>query len=450
MTIRPLFAAVLLSGTVAFLAPSAAEAKNWGAAESGTFDGLDNQWNGVPGSTDSAIFSGYTAPLSQFTVTLTKDVVNLYIRLDGANPFDLTLDLAGYNYTASGSDGAIAHSANMNGNKLIVKGGGAFNVGTFVVGRGTNSSGTLVLQGESTMETSGDLWVGSSGTGVFEITGGSKFNSLGQVRVGRMTAVSGKVLVSGIGSELTGAKEIFFASNQSGAAAELTVEGGGKVATTGSGTDGTIFFAATAGSTATVLITGENSRVFSSAGGMAIGGTRTDARGTAEVTVSDQGTLEAATTLFLYATSSLTVDGGTVLAKSFGTSTNGVGGEIILTLAGSAKTTASVRISQDLFLDASTSKLTLTLANGVAFTEEDVIHLIDYKGALTGTFSNYSEGQIVTLGDTQFSFSYTMGVEGNRFIGLAAIPEPGSVGLLLMGGVLAGVGVIRLKARRKL
>ncbi|HWL51422.1 MAG TPA: hypothetical protein VNQ90_03250 [Chthoniobacteraceae bacterium] len=443
MTIRPLFAAVLLSATVAFLTPSPAEARTWKEPDSGTFDGSDNQWDTVPGAGDSAIFTGYPAS-SEFTVTLTQDVTNAYIRLSGANAFELTLNLAGYRYTASTNDGAVARDANNSGNSLIITGGGAFNVGNFIVGRGTGSSGKLALEGGSTMETAGYLYVGSGGTGSFDITGGSKFNSTGEVSVGRSTAVSGKVLVSGSGSELTAAGQIYFASsNATGTVGELTVEAGGKVATTTEGTEGTITFAYSAGSTATVLITGEGSQVYSRSG-LAIGGTRNgNAGGTADITVRDRGTLQAATTLQFYSGASLTVDGGTVLTRDFGTASNAAAGEILLTLGNTATSAASVRVSRDLFLDASTATLTLNLADGVSFGEDDVIHLIDYKGTLTGTFSNYSEGQLVTLGDNQFSFSYTLGEEGNRFIGLAAIPEPNSVAFLILGGLLAGAARLR-------
>lgn len=449
MNIKHFFTTALLAGALALPVTSLATERSWVQPQNGPFDGVGHQWNVVPGVNDIARFNGYVTD-SAFTVTLTQNVSNQYIRVGGANPFEVTLNLAGHTYTASLDGSVVGDEAGNTNNTLKLTGGGTFNAQDFNIGRLANSSGKLVLAGSTHFRTLGatEVRVGNYGSGVLEITDGAQYTSEQNVRVGRRATGEGTVLVTGKNSQWNAAKEIFIGSSDAGAKGTLTIEAGGKVTTTGVGTNGAIAFAQVAGTKATGLITGTGSEL-SSGGTLAIGGSRSGAGGQAEITVADRGVLKVGSTLLIYSGGTLKLDGGTATARDIGSDTNAIAGTIALNLQTSSTSTSFLSASRDLFLDASTAKLTLTLADGVSFAEGDVIHLIDYKGTLTGTFSNYSEGQLVSLGDTQFSFSYAMGVDGNRFVGLAAIPEPGSVGLLLMGGVLAGAGVIRLKARRK-
>lgn len=434
MNIKSLFAVALLSGAILQPLPSHAATRQWGTAQSGPFDGAGNQWNVLPGSGDIARFSGY-ADSSAFTVTLTQDVINQYIRLDGAGSFAVTLDLAGHTYTAS-TTGSVVGRDGGDRNTLIVKGGGTFTAIDFTVGNAATSSGTLAISNGSNLQTSDETVIGNSGTGLLKIIDGGSYTSTGIVRVGKRDGGSGSVTISGSGSQWSAAKEVFFGS-ASGANGSLTIEMGAKMATTTPGTDGSINFAQAAGSTVNALVTGEGSELSSSSG-INIGGARSGPGGEAHVTVADQAILKAVSALNIDATGTLTLAGGTATARDIGTSDRQVKGAITLEV-GNPSSLASLRASRDIFLDATSAKLILTLPDGATFADGDLIRLIDYKGTLTGTFSNYSEGQILALGDYQFAFSYVMGGDSDHFIGLRAIPEPGASAFLTFGGALAGI-----------
>lgn len=436
-----LLVCLLLSGALA--QTSIAATRNWTSPADGPFDGSGHLWNTVPGANDVARFADYAAG-SAFTVRLTQNTSNQYIRLDGNGPFEVTLDLNGFTYqtTGDGSNDNVIGRNSQNQNALVVTGGGTFSAQGLVVGSAAQSNARLTLKGHTTLTTASETLIGNSGSGRLEILEGSVYESATTVRVARRDSAVGSVLVSG-GGQWKAAGEIFFAG-AAGARSDLTIESGGQLATTSQGTNGAINLGQVAETTTTVLVTGEGSRL-SSSGALNLGGSRSGAGGTTTLTVSDEGTVSATTTLMLYSKATLTIEEGKVTTRDFGTATEGVSGTINLTLGSSAEP-ALLSASRDVFLASGT--LNLLLGEGIDYNLDDVIRLIGYSGTLSGTFSNLEEGQLLSLGDRQFIFSYAMGAPGASFIGLTVIPEPRAAVMALVG--LASASLFGLRARRSL
>lgn len=78
------------------------------------------------------------------------------------------------------------------------------------------------------------------------------------------------------------------------------------------------------------------------------------------------------------------------------------------------------------------SNATLTFSLSGAFNGDEVYTLATYSG-LNGTFANYANSGVYTIGGNSFYLDY-----GTNAITLAAVPEPGTLGLLglAMGGYL--------------
>jgi autotransporter-associated beta strand protein len=97
------------------------------------------------------------------------------------------------------------------------------------------------------------------------------------------------------------------------------------------------------------------------------------------------------------------------------------------------------------------SILNLRLGANIPLTATNLFVLIDNDGVdpITGTFAGLPEGSLISVvggtSDGNFSglFSLTyFGQDGNDLV-LTAVPEPGTVGLLVLGGILCGIHVLR-------
>lgn len=420
----------------------------WQNAVDGPWDGSGNQWNNVPNNdnTVARFFGDNYAPDSAFTVHLTQNVINAYMRIDGNNFFTVTLNLNGFNYTAA-SEAAQGTGVTMigrdagNNNALVLTGGGTFHTASALnIARVGSSTGHLTVTGAGTILSTGSIAetrIGT-GTGTLEILNGGAYNSAGAVRVGFNGLGHGTVLVDN-GTWTANGGEVHFGTGASGAQGFLTVRNGGVVQNIMGGTNGHINFAGVGGSSATALITGTGSQLTGS--GITIGGRGDTAAGTAIMTVSDGGSISA-NTFRMHSGGTLVIDGGSASFTNIGTETLSVTGNIQLVLNGESAPLISV--SSNARLDETSLMLDLSLGEEASYALNDEIELLRY-GTLTGGFSNFEEGEVFSIGDYEFQFSYNMTSGSNTFAGLTvtAVPEPG---VLVLG---MGMAVLLFVTRRK-
>ncbi len=437
--------------TLAFACSAVAQStRRWGSAIDGPFSGAGNQWNVVPGVSDVARFSNYDANAA-FTVTFGGNVTNSYFRVDAdgdfaSNPFTVTLDLAGYTYTlGSATDpNVIARNADNNAS-VHLTGHGTVNAIHTTIGNLATSTGKLTLSGSTKLITSGSTQIGAYGSGTLEITDASRVESSTLTYVGRRENSTGNVLITGADSTWSTTRSILFGFGAN-STSSLKIENGGRLENTSTGSNGSIDFGTAAGSNILVDIKGVGS-TLSTGGSLYVGGGRTTgAAGQAQITLEEGGALSVSAALYLYKQGTLTVKDtqSRITVRNLGLVEGGdapviaaATGTISLTLGASGEA-AFIRASQGVYLDSAESILTLTLGEGVDYEANDIVRLISY-GTLSGTFSNYTQGQLVTLGTQQFLFSYTMGGASDQFIGLTAVPEPSTAMLGLFGLVGAAM-----------
>jgi len=451
-------ALALCLGLFGIATASGQSTRIWQLGTSAPFSGVGNGWNTVPVAGDVARF-GRTGldqyPVnSAFTVNLVGNVTNGYIRLNQVNAFTMTLDLAGYTYEATSNGGSTSGSVvgrdTGDTNTLILTSsaaGGAFTSNGLYVGRIADTVGVVSVQGgNTTMNLNTTIaQIGMAGVGTLEIKDGAKLNSTAEVQAGTGVSGQGTILIDGTGSKWTTNSEVRISASST-SAGFLTVTNGGVLENTATGSNGNINFATVAGSTATVLV--EDGGQIIAGGSLNIGGRLTTTGGTANVTVGQGGSLQAAA-LRIYSGGTLLIDGGIASATNLLGSTvpAGMSGEIALTLY---NTNPLITIASTVTLDSSLSNLTLSLGTGASYAVNDEIFLIRY-GTLNGTFSNYTEGQTFQLGNYDVQFSYALSSGGNNFIGLtvlSVIPEP-STGLLFGLALLVAAGGRKLRGLRK-
>ncbi len=417
------------------LATTSASTRVWQNAVDGNFSDV-TKWNALPGTGDVAAFTGNPAypASSSFTVTLTAYVTNQWMRVDGDGPFAMTLNLAGRNYTATDftsiTDSTVVARGGNDNNTLRIEGGGVFSSNGFNIATNATAVGGVTVTGVGTelSVATNDLNIGSSGSGTLNLTNKGKLTTSSIARIGRGNGSVGAVNISD--ATWAASHEVQFGSFNAGSSGSLTVNSGGKVSLTTAGQNGWLSFGALG--SASAVISGVGSEV-SAASIVAIGGRGNSVGGNADVAVENGGKLSTTGVLQLFSTGSLSVEDALVSAASLGTVSTLAAGELSLTLSG---TGPLVDLSGDVYLDGGASVLALSLQTGASYALNDVIHLIDYGGSLTGTFSNFTEGELFDLGDYQFQFSYEMGTGGDHFIGLTVVPEP-STGVFLLGAAAA-------------
>ncbi|NLW85834.1 MAG: PEP-CTERM sorting domain-containing protein, partial [Planctomycetes bacterium] len=139
--------------------------------------------------------------------------------------------------------------------------------------------------------------------------------------------------------------------------------------------------------------------------------------------------------IYVWDGSSLTVNGGTVTGSSSLYLNSGSALALVVN-----NRAGIVQVSGNLAIDPTAS---LQLSFGAGLTGSDFIPLIQYGGALSGTFAGLAEGAQFTVGEQVFNLTYTGG-DNNNIVGLTAVPEPATMGLLVIG---AAGAVIRRRAR---
>ena len=453
MKLKPYFTAALLVGVLGTIQPLSASDRVWNSSgTSAFFSGPGNGWNtAVPGPADTANFNFATS--ATFTVTMVASATNQYMRLNGAGPLTVNLDLAGFNYVATDSGGtqdnttSIARGSNAN-NTLNILGSGTFSSNGIFISGNASATGKVTVSGAGTvLSVSGtDTVIGSAGSGTLEVTNKASFitaGSTGVTRIGRNNAASsvGTVVIDDAtwtASNETQVGSAQVGSSTSASSGHLIVQNGGKVFLTESGTSGWLSFGA-ANNSATGLITGAGSEV-STASTVAIGGRGNSAAtaGTVNVTVENGGKLVTTGTLNLFETGTLAVADGLVSAGRLGSGSALAAGKIEFTLSG---TNALMDITGNVNLDSTKAALELSLLTGTTYNVGDVIHLINYGGTLSGAFFGITNGQELSFGGYDFEFSY--GTGSNSFMSLTVVPEPSTAALLGM------VALATLTARKR-
>jgi hypothetical protein len=79
------------------------------------------------------------------------------------------------------------------------------------------------------------------------------------------------------------------------------------------------------------------------------------------------------------------------------------------------------------------------------------IILNDFDDLVSGTFEGLAEGAALTVNGIPFNISYSMNLDGGAVandIGITAVPEPGSV-VLLLGGFGMLIGAQRKRSHRR-
>ena len=365
-----------------------------------------------------------------FTVQMDTDVNILALKAQAAGS-TVNLDLNGHTFatTSTSSSDFIIESSSGEATLGVVNSGttGAANWKYFTVGRSSGSVGKLTISGSNTkVNATGStrINIGGSGTGTMNVTAGGSYTGP-ELTLGYNGSASGTVLVSGANSkvELTGIGSIGYSGTGS-----LTLEDGGTFATSNH-----IRIGLLSGSNGTVLVTGVNSRLEGSQ--IAIGGKDTAIGGTGNVTIANGGSMVAGSSIYVWDGSSLTVNGGTVTGSSSLYLNSGSALALVVN-----NRAGIVQVSGNLAIDPTAS---LQLSFGAGLTGSDFIPLIQYGGALSGTFAGLAEGAQFTVGEQVFNLTYTGG-DNNNIVGLTAVPEPATMGLLVIG---AAGAVIRRRAR---
>ena len=135
---------------------------------------------------------------------------------------------------------------------LIVQNGGTVTDTTGIIGSSSGSTGTATVGGSGAAWTnSGDLYIGSNGTGALNIgSGGTVSNTVGHIGGcdGCSTSSFGTVTVSGAGATWTNSAGLAIGNSSTG---QLTIAGGGKVLTGSTGG----FIGVRPGATGTMTVT---------------------------------------------------------------------------------------------------------------------------------------------------------------------------------------------------
>ncbi len=166
------------------------------------------------------------------------------------------------------TNSSTLHVGNSGTGTLTITGGGTVNNVIGEIGSGNNSQGTVTVgggTGNSTWTNSSELYVGSSGAGTLNITGGGTVtNSFG--RVGHNAGSQGAVTVGGgTGSSTWNSSNALHVGNSG--TGTLTITGGGTVTNTTGGVLGTL-----ASGHGTVTVGGgTGSSTWNNSGGLNVG-----------------------------------------------------------------------------------------------------------------------------------------------------------------------------------
>lgn len=418
---------VVLCAAVLLASQAQAAYMTWNTTyDSGTYeDAFSNgaYWGGTaPGADDCARWTGDPV---EITAKLDGDVTHYALRNQAAGGY-ITIDLNGFTHTVTST--STSDTFFDYGTIEVTNSGatGASNIAYLTVGRSSGTDGTLKVTGSSTVLniTGSDRNnIGGSGNGELVVSGGAKLTNAGELSFGYNGAANGVGTITGSGSsvELDGNAIIAYKGT-----AAVTISDGGKLVT--SGGNAHLRVGLVDGASGQLLITGANSLAEGSR--LGIGGNDASRGGTGSITVSDGGSLVSRSIFDIWDESSLTIDGGTVTS---GGSLRLRDGSTLSLVLNDLSTLALVQALSNLEIE-SAAQLQLALGQGASFSPMDFIPLISYSGNLSGQFSNYQEGQQVTLGGQDFEFTYVGGT--GKTVGLTAVPEPAVSSVLMIGAAL--------------
>ena len=360
------------------------------------------------------------------------------------------VDGTGSTYIASGT---IVVGASGTG-ALTVSDGGSVTSFNSLIGSFSGSSGTVTVTGKdiggvsSSLTTTSDLIVGSSGTGTLNVASGGLVSADG-LNLGNASTGIGTVNVTGTDSTIDSTSLIYVGNSGAG---ELNISAGGSVSTGNTFNIGNFI-----GSEGTVNVSGSLSSLTTSVD-LQLGGF---GGGIGTLNVSDGGRVSVGTLdeLLIRESGLLTGGGGFISGDVINA------GEIA-----PGNSFGTLNLEDDLTLQ-STSLLSFELGGllqGIDYDFLDVTGLVTLGGeldifildgfenfisptdtfeilsslSLTGTFFGLSNGQTFLTADSHgfFDVQYTT---NSVFLTNFVIPEPGTYGLLMGLGVLAIVIVRR-------
>ncbi|MDH6234639.1 outer membrane autotransporter protein [Mesorhizobium soli] len=213
-----LLAATMLAGLPMAVAPAAAAANDWTGAQSGDWsDGQNWSTNAAPTNTDTATVDG---PDSTISGGAAADRVFIAAAANGVlnvNGATAQLGVTGSLLSGTGARGI-----------LNVVGTGKVQLGDkLILGDTAGSVGLATVGGVgSTLEATGDIWIGHNGSGSLAVENGGAITAAGKVILGLNGGSSGLLQLAGSGSKLDIASELWVGEN---ASSILTITGGASV-----------------------------------------------------------------------------------------------------------------------------------------------------------------------------------------------------------------------------
>jgi T5SS/PEP-CTERM-associated repeat protein len=413
----------------ALLGIRSAHTASWNDPLGGNFNDAGN-WSSpsaVPGSGDQALFgqaATYTVALPAGTTT------NSEIRVtDGTVTFDLT---AGH-YTATTFTVGRTNSAT-----LIVQNGTMISVGTTTIGYDSGLTGNLTLTGPAARQEwnpptgSGSFLVGhNTAIGNFLIENGADFVTTGNREIAVGTdGGTGKITVTGMGSSFAHTGGATWVGGRS-AGSVVTGTGTLDVLSGGQASVGTMVIAGKASTTGTVKVSGAGSALVSTAT-ISVGGSSTaSSGGNGSLLVENGGNVSTAG-IVVWNGDQLSVSDGTIETVTLSLTSSTLAFKLF-----DASSTPAIDASGAVTL--SSASLSLSLDSSFVFSAGAVFTILEY-GSLSGAFLGIADEDIVSIGGYDFEVGYGDG--SNDRLTLTAVPEPGTVSLIL------GMGIVTMALRR--
>jgi T5SS/PEP-CTERM-associated repeat protein len=253
-----------------------------------------------------------------------------------------TLNITGSGSSYSGSSGVMVGSSGTG--LLNVTSGGLLASGAAIIGANPGSNGTATVSGAgSRWSIAGGLSVGSGGSGSLNISNGGLVTN-GSAIIGELAGSNGSVSVSGVGSQWVNSGSLSVGQNGSGS---LFISGGGVVSNVNA------VLGDKTGSSGSVTVTGLGS-LWQNSGILTIGGdgaanltidTGTVTAGGAsmgsnsmpvQVTVTNHGTLSVLGDVSIggAASTTVTIENGGTFSSGTNATIGGTGGDTTVTITG--------------------------------------------------------------------------------------------------------------------
>jgi T5SS/PEP-CTERM-associated repeat protein len=334
---------------------------------------------------------------------------------NAGNHGQLTVTGAGTTLSASG----IYVGPNGSGSSMMISGGAQVSdSNSGYIGFSAGSSGTAIVDGAGSSWASGFLYVGESGTGALQITGGAQVSD-GMAIIGDSRGSVGTVTIDGAGSKWTaGQLEIGLDGS-----ATLYVSHGGALVSTGGAVIGDFSNPAFP----TVIVDGAGS-TWTDGGGLSI------ANGTLSITgggmVSSSGDANIGTGQFSIASATVdgagtawTITGGLTLGSSSG---NGTTGTLTVRNGGVVSASSPISIAAHGTLKGD-GTISGAVSNGGIVAPGATIGALH----ITGSYSQFSVGTLqIELAGT------TPGAQFDRLAVSASVTLGGALNVSLINGFI--------------